>query len=97
MVDYISLAILIFLELIFYIIFIDVILSWLILFWLRFRPKFIADIIDPIYNFIKKIIPTTFWPIDFTPIIVIIIIMFLRWILFFFNPNIINILKSFWL
>lgn len=97
MINYLSLAILIFLELLFYIIFIDVILSWLILVWLRFRPKFIADIIDPIYNFIKKIIPTTFWPMDFTPIIAIIIIMFLRWILFFLNPNIINILKSYWL
>lgn len=87
MLDTLLIAILIFLELIFYIIFIDVILSWLMLFWVKFRPKFIADIIDPIYNFIKSIIPTSFWPLDFTPIIVIIIIYFLRGLVIFFNPS----------
>lgn len=97
MIDTIFLAILIFFELLLYVIFIDVILSWLILFWLKFRPKFISDIIDPIYNFIKKIIPTTFWPLDLTPIIVIIILMFLRWLIITYNPSVIESLKSFWL
>ncbi|NDK08009.1 hypothetical protein EOM39_02045 [Candidatus Gracilibacteria bacterium] len=95
MIDTIFLAILIFFELLLYVIFIDVILSWLILFGLKFRPKFISDIIDPIYNFIKKIIPTTFGPLDLTPIIVIIILMFLRGLIITYNPSVIESLKSF--
>lgn len=95
MSDTIFIAILIFLELIFYVIFIDVILSWLVLFWVNFRPKFIADIIDPIYKFIKSIIPTSFWPIDFTPIIVILIIYFLRWLVVILNPWIQDIISSY--
>ncbi|MGB2110775.1 MAG: hypothetical protein ACPHY8_02405 [Patescibacteria group bacterium] len=42
-------AIYILLEIMQYIIFADVILSWLTLFGLNIRPKFLADIIDPIY------------------------------------------------
>lgn len=95
MSDTIFIAILIFLELIFYVIFIDVILSWLVLFWVNFRPKFIADIIDPIYKFIKSIIPTSFWPIDFTPIIVILIIYFLRWLVVILNPWIQDVISSY--
>lgn len=94
MLDTFFIAILIFLEILFYIIFIDVILSWLMLFWVKFRPKIIADIIDPIYNFIKSIIPTSFWPLDFTPIIVIIIIYFLRWLVIFLNPSVQEFVNS---
>jgi uncharacterized protein YggT (Ycf19 family) len=95
MLNTILIAILIFFELIFYVIFIDVILSWLVLFWVNFRPKFIADIIDPMYKFIKSIIPTTFWPIDLTPIIVILIIYFLRWLVFFLSPWLQNVISSY--
>ncbi len=83
----ILLTIIIFLELLSYIIIIDVILSWLTLFWLKVRPKFIADIIDPIYSKIKKILPTTLWPVDFTPIVVIILIMFIKWSLYIAFPQ----------
>ncbi len=95
MINTILIAILIFLELIFYVIFIDVILSWLVLFWVNFRPKFIADIIDPIYKFIKSIILTSFWPVDFTPIIVILIIYFLRGLVFFLNPWLQDVISSY--
>jgi len=60
-----------------YILYVDIILSWLPLFWVNFRPKFVSDIMDPIYDFIKKKIPTTIWMLDFTPIIIIFIIIFL--------------------
>ncbi len=83
----ILIAIIIFLELITYIIFIDVILSWLQLVWIRFRPKFIANIIDPLYSKVRKIIPTTFWPFDFTPIIIILLIIFIKWALFIVFPS----------
>ena len=60
-----------------YILFIDIILSWLSLFWVSFRPKIVSDIMDPIYSFIKNKIPTSIWPLDFSPIIIIIAIAFL--------------------
>jgi len=83
----ILLAIIIFIEILSYIVIADVILSWLTLFWLRFRPKFIADIIDPMYKNVKKIIPTTFWPMDFTPIVIILLLFFLKWTLFIIFPE----------
>lgn len=83
----ILLAIIIFLEIISYIVIIDVILSWITLTGLRFRPKFIADIIDPLYANVKKIIPTNIWPMDFTPIVIIILLIFIRWALFILFPE----------
>lgn len=67
-----------FFEILQYIVFIDVILSWLMIIWVRIRPKFIADIIDPMYAQIKKYIPTSIGPLDFTPIIFIFLIIFAR-------------------
>ncbi len=74
---YILLGIVIFLQLVKFIVFADVILSWLRLFGLNIRPKFIADIIDPLYENIKKYIPTTIGPIEFTPIVIIILVHFI--------------------
>jgi len=86
----ILLAIMILFQIIYYIIILDVILSWLTLFWLKLRPKFIADIIDPIYKNIKKIIPTSIWPVDFTPIVVIFAIIFIKWALIIIFPDLAN-------
>ena len=80
--------ILIFLEILTYIIFVDIILSWLTLVWVRFRPKFIADILDPFYNFIKNTIPTTIWPIEFSAFILILFIIFIRWAIFILFPEV---------
>ncbi len=81
-------AILLLTDVITYIVFLDVILSWLTLFWLRIRPKFLADILDPIYKKIKETIPTTIWPLDLTPIIIIFLMIFVRWIIIAFEPSI---------
>lgn len=86
----IILIVFIFFKILTYIIFFDVILSWLTMFWLKIRPQFLADIIDPIYKSIKKILPTTMWPIDFTPIVVIITMVFIQWLLINFFPEISN-------
>lgn len=67
-------AVIILLEIITYIIIADVILSWLTLFWVNWRPVFISSILDPIYQKIKKILPTTIWPLDLTPIVVLLVI-----------------------
>lgn len=78
----------IFLDLLSILVIIDVILSWMMIFWLNLRPKFLADLIEPIYANIKKIIPTSIWPIDFTAIIIILIIGFLKWLLLILSPDI---------
>lgn len=77
----------IFLDILGLIIFIDVILSWLLIFQINFRPKFIASIVDPIYSIIKNNISTTIWIMDFTPIIVIFLIYFLKWLLLTLFPE----------
>jgi len=83
----IILAFLIFLRILSYLIILDIILSWLSLLGLNLRPKFLSDIIDPIYNSIKKVIPTTIWPLDFTPIVVYLVIFFLTGLIFAFFPE----------
>lgn len=88
MIIQILIAIVIFLQILFYTIIIDVILSWLAIIWLQIRPKFIADIIDPIYKKIKSVIPTSIWPLDFTPIVVIIFITFLQWFIYILFPEV---------
>jgi len=84
----IILALFIFLDIIMYFVFFDVILSWLTLLWIRFRPEFLSVVLTPIYTNIKKIIPTSFWPVDFTPIVVILFIYFIKWILVLIFPDI---------
>ena len=84
---YIYLTIYILLELIWYLILLDVILSWLTLAGLQIRPKFISDIIDPFYKNIKSFIPTNIWPIDFTPIVAIIFIYFLHALIGLISPE----------
>jgi len=49
-----------FLDIIYYLVIFDVILSWLALAGIRFRPKIIVDILRPVYSLVKKNIPTTF-------------------------------------
>lgn len=75
-------AILIFLEIIEYFIFADIILSWLTLFGIRFRPQILRNIIDPMYHFVRKYIPTTIGPFDFTPLIIIFWIIFLQGLIY---------------
>lgn len=81
-------SIVLFLDILRFIVIIDVIISWLMVFWLKIRPNFIADIIDPMYDNIKKIIPTKIWMFDLTPIVVLFIILFLKWILIVSFPEV---------
>jgi len=80
-------TLLIFLELITYIVIFDIILSWLSLVWLKWRPDFVAHIIDPLYGKIRSILPTSLWPVDFTPIIIFIGITFIKGVLFILFPE----------
>jgi len=84
----ILLALVIFLELIEYIVIFDIILSWLTLLGLRFRPKFLQDVLGPLYWFVQKYIPTRFGAFDFTPLIVIIALMFIRGLIIMYFPEV---------
>lgn len=75
------LAIIFFTDIILYLVFFDIILSWLTLLWLRWRPEFLSSIINPIYNFINNILPTNFWMFRFDALIVIIIIYIIQGLL----------------
>ena len=79
-------AIRIFLEIILYLIIFDIILSWLTLFWFRYRPDFLVSIIEPIYTTITKYIPTKFWVFRFDALIAILLIIFLQGLLVMLIP-----------
>lgn len=87
-------AIIFFLQIITYIVFFDVILSFLVVFWVKFRPKFIYDILDILYLKIRKIIPTRMWNFDFTPLIIILIIYFIISMLLQIFPEVNNQMLS---
>ena len=67
-----------FTDIIKYLIFLDIILSWLSLIWLRWRPAFLSSVIDPIYSFINKHIKTSFLMFRFDALIVLMIIIFIQ-------------------
>ena len=85
-------ALYLFLEIISYIIIADVILSWLSLVWLNIRPVFISSILDPIYKKVKNTIPTTIWPLDLTPIVVILIIAVFQSLIVWFFPWVLGLI-----
>lgn len=83
----ICLAIIILIDLIYYIIIIDIILSWLSLSWKNFRIKFINSILDPIYEKIRNNIPTSIWPFEFTPIILVLFLIIIKSIVLYISPE----------
>lgn len=93
--DNIFLAIYIFFKLLYIIIILDIILSWLSLIWMNFRLKFFQIILEPIYERIKNTIPTTFWIFDLTPIILILFIIIIEQIIFSISPESIVLYNSF--
>ncbi len=90
--DYICLTLLIFLSLLQWIVIIDVISSWLQIINIKINFAFIKNITYPMYNFIKKYIPTTIWMIDFTPVIIFFWIELISKLIFILNPHILTLL-----
>lgn len=84
----ILIALVIFLDILYYLVIFDVILSWLMLAWVRFRPFFMKSILDPIYFYVKKYIPTRIGAFELTPIIVILGVLFLQWIIIMSSPEV---------
>lgn len=91
--DNILLVIYIFLDLIKYVIFIYIIISWLQLFGMKIQFQFINNIIHPLFSSIQKYIPTRIGMFDFTPIILLFIILFFQSFLLTINPSIKNIFQ----
>ncbi|MBP8016410.1 YggT family protein [Candidatus Gracilibacteria bacterium] len=87
-IDYICFTVIIFLSLLQWIVIIEVILSWLKIFGFNISIFFIQSITYPIYFYIKKIIPTTFGPIDFTPVVIIIFLEILFKIIIIIRPSV---------
>lgn len=88
MFSIIILTIYLLLSVIYYIIILDIILSWLVLFWLKIQLKFLKQIINPIYDFVWKTFPTKLWVFDLKPIIIIFIIIIMKSILLTIDPSI---------
>lgn len=85
-------CLLIFLSLIQWVIFIDVILSWGTLVGINFRPKFIQVITLPLYEIVRKFIPSSFGGIDFAPIIIFIAIELTTNLILKIDPSILGLL-----
>lgn len=78
----------IFLDILSILVLVDVILSWFMVFWLKWRPQFLWGILDPIYVFVRKHISTYLWPVDFTPIVIIFGIYLFKILIVSFFPEI---------
>lgn len=86
-------SLLMFLSLIQWVIFIDVILSWGTLIGINFRPKFIQAITLPLYEIVRKFIPSSFGGIDFAPIIIFIAIELTTNLILKIDPSIAGLLS----
>lgn len=74
--NYILLVLLIIIDLFKIMIFIHIIFSWLNVIWVKFKIDFIDSILEPIYERIRNTIPTTIWPFDISPVILLLFIFF---------------------
>ena len=86
MLQYLIFSFFIFLQLIYIFIILDIIASWIYLIWLNLRPLWFKNLMDWLYSFIKKFIPTTIWPFEFAPMIIIFIIIFIQTLLQYIEP-----------
>ncbi len=71
-------ALQIFFEILQWIIFIDVILSWFTLIGLRIYIMPIRWVLDPLYARIDRMLPTTFLGVSFTPFLLLMAIYILQ-------------------
>ena len=61
-----------FLKILKFLVFYDIVASWISLSWIKARFAFVASILDPIYGFIKSKITTTIGPFELSALIVLI-------------------------
>jgi YggT family protein len=88
MYDQISLVCIIFLSILRWVIILDIILSWSVLFGVRVQIPFVRSLLDPVYRFVRSNLPTTFSGLDFAPLIVLLGIYFLEGVVLSLNPGV---------
>jgi hypothetical protein len=92
-------TLMLFIDFIIYLVLFDIILSWLRLLWINFRPTFVSNILDPLYNFINSKITTRFWPFRFDAFILVILLYLIQYFLISILPwleqEIINLTNNF--
>lgn len=88
MVEYAALAALIFFRIYFWIVFVDVLMSWTSLFGLHIRIPFVRRLVDPPTNFIRARLPTTFSGLDFSPLILMFATQFAASTIVAFFPSV---------
>jgi uncharacterized protein YggT (Ycf19 family) len=86
--DFIALPLYIFLELLKWIIFIEIILSWLSLTGLLIAIPFISRIVQPMFDGIARVLPTRFMGIDFSAIVLLFSIYIVQGLLLSLSPAI---------
>lgn len=85
-------AAIIFLSLIQWVVFIDAILSLVSLLGIHFRPVWIQQITVPLYQAIRRIVPTQTRGLDFAPMLVFILIELMTNMILRIDPSILGVL-----
>lgn len=85
-------ALLVFFGILRWIVIIDIVLSWSVLFGVQIRVPFIRNVLDPIYLHIRKRLPTSFHGIDFAPAILILLIVLCESAVIAFDPSVVLLL-----
>lgn len=81
MVTQLALALVIFLRIFWWMILLDVILSWAPALGFRIRIPFLRELMDPCYKFVGSVLPTSFAGLNFGPAILMIAAVFAEGIL----------------
>ena len=76
----------VFLELLKWLIFIEIILSWVALLGVFIAIPFISTILQPMFQAIRRILPVQFLGLDFAPLILLIAIQIVQGMLLSFAP-----------
>ena len=93
--DILLLPFFVFLELIKWMIFIEIILSWISLLGLHIAIPFFSVVLIPIFERTRKIFPTALGPLDFTPVILLIAIYVIQSLIVQIVPSILLRIPSF--
>lgn len=87
------LSLIVFLSLLEWAVFFDIVLSFLRIVGIRFRPTFLGSITDPLYDIVRRALPTAMGRFDFSPLIVLIGIQILANLILTLDPSILDFLS----
>ncbi len=93
--EFIVLAVYLLLELIKWLIIIEIVLSWVSLLGLHIAIPFISLVVHPLFDRVRKIIPSTFSGMDFAPLYVLLAIYIFQNTAIQYIPGLLYSLPSF--